>query len=165
MVGEFTKKVLSTHRLHTLSTIINYQINYKDYQMREFFKLLLVVALTSLFIACENNSNSSNGFSKQGKAGSLDVTFSSTKSLTVGENSIDIMVTKDGEPVRGARVEMKIFMPEMPGMPYMESIKLMKPNGNIYSGNINISMGGTWQVRIFIEKDGKKYKLSSSIII
>ena len=76
-----------------------------------------------------------------------------------------IKVTKNGKPVTGAKVEMKIYMPEMPGMPYMEETKIMRESSNLYSGNINFSMGGTWQVKIFIEKDGKKYKYSSSVIL
>ena len=56
-------------------------------------------------------------------------------------------------------------MPEMPGMPYMEDIQSLNANGDIYNGNINFSMGGTWQVKIFVEKDGKKYKYSSSVIL
>jgi len=56
-------------------------------------------------------------------------------------------------------------MPEMPGMPYMEEVKTMSASGDAYSSNVNFSMGGTWQVKIFIEADGKKYKHSSSVIL
>jgi len=132
--------------------------------MRQLFKFISLVSLVLFFVACSDDS-ASQGFSKQGKAGGLDVVFSSDKPLVVGDNSIDIAVSKGGKPIHGAKVEMKVFMPEMPGMPYMESVELMKPNGDLYSGNVNLSMGGTWQVRIFIEADGKKYKMSSSIII
>jgi len=132
--------------------------------MRQLFKFISLVSLVLFFVACSDDS-ASQGFSKQGKAGGLDVVFSSDKPLVVGDNSIDIAVSKGGKPIYGAKVEMKIFMPEMPGMPYMESVQLMKPNGDLYSGNVNLSMGGTWQVKIFIEADGKKYKMSSSIII
>jgi len=132
--------------------------------MRQLFKFISLVSLVLFFVACSDDS-ASQGFSKQGKAGGLDVVFSSDKPLVVGDNSIDVAVSKGGKPIHGAKVEMKIFMPEMPGMPYMESVELMKPNGDLYSGNVNLSMGGTWQVKIFIEVDGKKYKMSSSIII
>jgi len=132
--------------------------------MRQLFKFISLVSLVLFFVACSDDS-ASQGFSKQGKAGGLDVVFSSDKPLVVGDNSIDVAVSKDGKPIHGAKVEMKVFMPEMPGMPYMESVELMKPNGDLYSGNVNLSMGGTWQVKIFIEADGKKYKMSSSIII
>jgi len=132
--------------------------------MRQFFKFISLVSLTLFFVAC-NDSSTSQGFSKQGKAGGLDVIFSSDKPLVVGDNMIDIAVNKEGKPIHGAKIEMKVFMPEMPGMPHMETTQLMKPNGDLYSGNVNLSMGGTWQVKIFIDFDGKKYKMSSSVIL
>ncbi|MCH9739320.1 MAG: FixH family protein [Epsilonproteobacteria bacterium] len=132
--------------------------------MRQLLKLISLATITLFFIACSDNS-SSQGFSKSGKAGNLDVTYSSAKPLVVGDNTIDVKVTDAGKTVSGAKVELKVFMPEMPGMPYMEDTKTMSGTADIYSGNINFSMGGTWQVKIFIEKDGKKYKHSSSVIL
>lgn len=132
--------------------------------MNKIFKLIVIAVVGLFFVAC-GGSETQEGFSKSGKAGSLYVVYTSDKSLVVGDNTIDVTITKDGKPFSGAKVEFKVFMPEMPGMPYMESVKLMKPNGDGYRGNVNFSMGGTWQVKIFIEKDGKKYKHSSSVIL
>ncbi len=132
--------------------------------MKRLLKLISIFSFVLFFIGCSDEV-SSEGFSKTGKAGDLTVTYSSSKPLVVGNNKIEIKVTKNGKPVTGAKVEMKIYMPEMPGMPYMEETKIMKESSNLYSGNINFSMGGTWQVKIFIEKDGKKYKYSSSVIL
>jgi hypothetical protein len=84
----------------------------------------------------------------------------------VGDNTINVKITENGEVVTDVtKVELKVFMPEMPGMPYMEEVKTMSTSGDNYSGNVNFSMGGTWQVKIYIEKDGKKYKHSSSVIL
>jgi hypothetical protein len=118
------------------------------------------------FLGCMSNSDtSSKGFSKSGKAGSLRVTYTSDKPLTTGNNEIQVEITKEKKPVTGAKVTLKIFMPEMPGMPRMEEKTLMLPDGNNYHGKINFSMGGTWQVRIYIQKDGKKYRYKSSVIL
>lgn len=132
--------------------------------MKQLIKLISILTITLFFVACEDSSES-QGFSKSGKAGSLDVTYSSAKPLVLGDNTIDVKITNQGKAVKGAKVEFKVFMPEMPGMPYMEETKTLKERGDSYSGNINFSMGGTWQVKIFIEKDGKKYKYSSSVIL
>ena len=132
--------------------------------MKNLIKTVLILTLGLFFVAC-SDGGSTQGFTKSGKAGSLDVTYYSAKPLVVGDNSIAVKITKDGKPMTGAKVEFKVFMPEMPGMPYMENLKLMTPSGDEYSENINFSMGGTWQVKIFVEKDGKKYKLSSSVIL
>lgn len=134
--------------------------------MKRLFKLISILGFVLFFIGCSSETSSSQeGFSKTGKAGDLTVTYSSSKPLVVGNNKIDIKITKNGKPIKGAKVEMKIYMPEMPGMPYMEEKENMQEISNLYSGNINFSMGGTWQVKIFIEKDGKKYKYTSSVII
>ena len=132
--------------------------------MKQLIKLISILTITLLFVACEDSAKT-QGFSKSGKAGSLDVTYSSAKPLVLGDNTIDVKITNQGKAVKGAKVEFKVFMPEMPGMPYMEETKTLKERGDSYSGNINFSMGGTWQVKIFIEKDGKKYKYSSSVIL
>ncbi|CAA6803409.1 MAG: Unknown protein [uncultured Sulfurovum sp.] len=132
--------------------------------MKKLFKLVSLLTLGLFFVAC-GDSGVSEGFTKSGKAGSLDVTYSSAKPLVVGDNTMNVTITENGKAVTGAKVEMKVFMPEMPGMPYMDFIKVLDAAGDKYSGNINYSMGGTWQVKIFIEKDGKKYKHSSSVIL
>ena len=132
--------------------------------MKKLFKLASILTLGLFFVAC-GGSESSEGFTKSGKAGSLNVTYSSAKPLVVGDNTVDVKITKDGKVLKGAKVEFKVFMPEMPGMPYMEEVKTMSASGDGYSSNVNFSMGGTWQVKIFIEKDGKKYKHSSSVIL
>ncbi len=133
--------------------------------MKKFLKLTLILTLGLFFVACNDDATSSKGFTKSGKAGSLSVTYSSDKPLVVGDNTIKVLVSENGKALTGAKVELKIFMPEMPGMPYMEEVKSMTADGDSYSGNVNFSMGGTWQVKIFIEKDGKKYKYSSSVIL
>jgi len=132
--------------------------------MKKLFKLVSLLTLGLFFVACGGDS-SLEGFTKSGKAGSLSVTYSSAKPLVVGDNTIELVIRKEGEVLTGAKVEFKLFMPEMPGMPYMEEVKSMTANGDNYRANVNFSMGGTWQVTIYIEKDGKKYKHSSSVIL
>ena len=132
--------------------------------MKYMVKLILTLVIGLFFVAC-GVSNDVQGFSKSGKAGSLKVTYSSDKPLTVGDNSIEVNIKKDGKPLTGAKVDFKVFMPEMPGMPRMEEVKSLSTVGENYGGNVNFSMGGTWQVKIYIEKDGKKYKYSSSVIL
>ncbi|HHD75885.1 MAG TPA: copper resistance protein [Campylobacterales bacterium] len=133
--------------------------------MKKLLQLLSVMTISLFFVACGGGEAESQGFTKSGKAGSLDITYSAEKPLVVGDNIMKVSITENGKPLTGAKVEMKVFMPEMPGMPYMDYIKVLDADGDAYSGSINYSMGGTWQVRIFVEKDGKNYKHSSSVIL
>ncbi|HIO90784.1 MAG TPA: hypothetical protein EYG69_03340, partial [Campylobacterales bacterium] len=48
------------------------------------------------------------------------VVVSSLKSLIVGTNEFQIFISLNKKPV-DAKVKVKFFMPQMPGMPYMES--------------------------------------------
>lgn len=164
MSGRGQPDLLSPHTLHTLVVTIFLLILIKGYFVKQLLKFISIMTVTLFFVAC-GDAGESQGFTKTGKAGSLDITYSSAKPLVVGDNVMDVKIMDAGKAVTGASVEMKVFMPEMPGMPYMEYIKMMKESGEAYTGSINYSMGGTWQVHIFIEKDGKKYKHTSSVIL
>ena len=55
-------------------------------------------------------------------------------------------------------------MPEMPGMPYMESKVKGKTTDGVYDAKINLSMGGTWQYQIkFKTEDEKVHKIKGSV--
>ncbi len=125
--------------------------------MKKISALLLSMALafTSVYAAA---------FEKSLKQKSLKVELISQKPLTAGTNHIKVKLYKSSKPLDGAKVALKIFMPAMPGMPYMESRAKAKPVGNgVYEATFNAAMGGTWQVHIFVTTDeGKKYRLKTS---
>jgi hypothetical protein len=91
--------------------------------------------------------------------------ISSDKPLTTGHNTLKLSVGH--ENYKNSDVSIKVFMPAMPGMPYMESSADATSLGNgDYKVNINLSMAGTWQVHIFITpKTGKKIRAKASINI
>jgi len=125
-------------------------------------RILSILVVISFFVSGVYAS----GFSKKGKAGAIKIELSSEKPLVTGNNEFKIELKKSGKAVNNAKVKMQILMPEMPGMPYMEyeDIATFDKNGE-YKAKINFGMGGTWQLRIFIESDGKKYRYKSSIIL
>ena len=82
----------------------------------------------------------------------------------LGMNMFTITVKENGKVVKDAKVSMKVFMPEMPGMPAMESEADVMNQGDSYMAHATFSMHGTWQVSIVVEtKDGKKQRLKSSV--
>jgi hypothetical protein len=103
-------------------------------------------------------------FEKVAKSRTTKVVLSSEKPLTTGNNTINIVVD---EKYADATLNVKVFMPAMPGMPYMEGTADAKNlGGGKYETNINLSMGGTWQVHIFITpKTGKKIRVKTSLNI
>ena len=115
----------------------------------------VVLGLSSLYAA---------GFSKSGTAGNLEVEYYSAKPLTQGMNMINVKIKDAGKVVSDAKVTVKVSMPEMPGMPAMESKSEAMPMNGEYMAHVTFSMNGTWQVSIEIEtKDGKKQRLKSSV--
>ena len=122
--------------------------------------VLLGLGLVS-FTGCGEKAGA--GFSKSVTHNNISAKFSSAKPLVVGNNKLDILLKTKGESLSGANVRFKIYMPEMPGMPYMEDSATLNEANGLYSGVVNFSMAGTWQVVILVEKDGKKYKIKSSV--
>lgn len=89
---------------------------------------------------------------------------SSEKPVVVGVNTLKIQLYKNKKEVNGT-VKVKVFMPAMPGMPYMEDVAEAKALGNgMYEVDVALSMGGTWQMHIFVTpENGKKYRLKSTL--
>ncbi len=118
--------------------------------------LILALALSSL---------SGAAFEKEVKSRHAVITISSDKTLIVGNNTLVFDVKKDSKPSTGDKITLKAFMPAMPGMPYMESKEAARELGNgKYEGVINFSMGGTWQIHIYVTPShGKKYRVKTSV--
>lgn len=104
-------------------------------------------------------------FEKEAKYKATNIVMSAEKPLVVGNNTMKFAINKKGEAVRGAKVSVKAFMPAMPGMPYMEYKADAKEVGNgVYEAVVNYSMGGTWQIHIFITPaEGKKSRVKTSV--
>jgi len=106
-------------------------------------------------------------FMDMGMSGDLHVMLSSDRVLSEGQNKIKVELNKgshDGAKVAAKDVRVKFFMPEMPGMPYMESKDICKKAQNHFECNVNFAMGGTWQYQVFIKDEkGKDYKHKGSV--
>lgn len=90
--------------------------------------------------------------------------LTSKRDLSAGSNEFFVKITKDGKEVNDAKIKAKFFMPEMPGMPYMEHEGEGKFENGIYSFIINFCMDGTWQYNIrFKTADDKVHSVKSSV--
>ncbi len=86
------------------------------------------------------------------------IVLESKKPLVVGNNEIFVTLLKDAKKITDAKVKIKFFMPEMPGMPYMEYKEKLKLSGDSYKGNVNFSMGGTWQYQLKFKDSSQKVR-------
>jgi Tfp pilus assembly protein PilW len=120
-------------------------------------KLISILALTVGLLWAEPINLS-------GKKDGYDVNLVSEKSLVVGDNIFYVTLSKDGKALENAKVKAKFFMPEMPGMPYMEQVGKAELVDGKYKILINFSMGGTWQYHLmFKTADGEVHKIRSSV--
>ncbi|MBP7742230.1 MAG: FixH family protein [Aliarcobacter sp.] len=118
--------------------------------MKRVFKTITALLITVGFLYAEP-------VSQVGEKNGYDVKLSSEKSLIVGSNELFIELSKDSKAIDDVKVKLKVFMPEMPGMPYMEyEDKAVFIDGK-YKVSINFSMSGTWQYQL-------KFKTNDEII-
>jgi Cu(I)/Ag(I) efflux system membrane fusion protein/cobalt-zinc-cadmium efflux system membrane fusion protein len=76
-----------------------------------------------------------------------------------GANTVRVELKgSDGKPVTGARVTATFFIPAMPamGMAAVRSVAaLTDKSGGIYEGPLQLPTGGTYQVTVVAQRDGK----------
>ena len=117
--------------------------------------LVFLLSIGALFAAPLNTS---------GKASDITVKIQSDKDLMVGQNNLTVTLTKEGKPLAPKSVEIKAFMPEMPGMPEMSDKINLKGKSGIYKGSLNFAMSGTWQVSVtIVDTDGKRKRYKTSV--
>ena len=125
--------------------------------MKSIFKVIVAMLFAVGILSAEP-------VSQTGEKGGYTVKLTSEKSLVVGDNDIYVQLFKDGQAVTNAKVKSKFFMPEMPGMPYMEYKDKAKLVNGKYKMMINFSMGGTWQYQLkFKTKEGKVHTVRGSV--
>ena len=127
--------------------------------MKNIFKIVIVTMMTLGLLNAEP-------IEQNGEKDGYELKLTSEKSLIVGDNDIFAQLSKDGNSVTDAKVKIKIFMPEMPGMPYMEYKAKAKLVDGSYKMMVNFAMGGTWQYHLkFKSKDGKVHTVRGSVNI
>ena len=125
--------------------------------MKNIIKIVLGFFLTFTFLNAEL-------LEQNGQKDGYDVTLKSSKALVVGSNEFLVGLAKDSKVIETAKVKVKFFMPEMPGMPYMESESEATLVNGVYKLNINLPMGGTWQYQLkFKTEDGVVHTIKGSV--
>jgi hypothetical protein len=114
--------------------------------MKNLFKTILTLVLALNFLNAEP-------INQNGEKDGYNVTLTSEKSLVVGDNDFVIKLAKDEKTITTAKVKIKFFMPEMPGMPYMEYEGKAELVDGVYKTKINFSMAGTWQYQLKFKTD------------
>jgi hypothetical protein len=127
--------------------------------MKNLFKVIVAMLLAVGILNAEP-------LSQTGEKNGYELNLTSEKSLIVGNNDFLVGLSKDGNSITDVKMKIKVFMPEMPGMPYMEYKAKAKLVDGKYKMMVNFSMGGTWQYHLkFKSKDGKIHTVRGSVNI
>jgi hypothetical protein len=117
-------------------------------------KTLIMVLLVLITLAVTVYAK---GLEVTKKAGGNTVTITlPSDPPATGANPVTVAV-KDaqGKPVTDAVVEVDYVMPAMPGMPAMKYKEALKLSGQVYTGKLDFSMAGPWQVSVKVKQGGK----------
>jgi len=123
------------------------------------------ILITLITLALSVSLAQAKAFEQEAKFRSTKVRITSEQPLTTGTNVLVLDISKDSKTLEKSKVDVKVFMPAMPGMPAMEFKAAAKSLGKgKYEVKLNIVMHGTWQVHIFITpKEGKRSRIKTSI--
>lgn len=146
-----------THKLLTNSQYNTKKLE-KGFAMKRLLQIVMILVLgTSLTYA--------DAFEKIAASKATKVMISSQEPLALGLNTLTFDIKN--KKYKDAKVNIKLFMPAMPGMPYMEDTTEAKKVGNgKYEAKLNFTMRGTWQMFIYITPaEGKKVRVKSSLNI
>lgn len=125
--------------------------------MRNLFKLFIALFLSA-------NILNADAINEKLEANGYELELISKRDLSAGSNEFFAKITKDGKVVENAKLKAKFFMPEMPGMPYMEHEGTGEFQNGSYRFIINFCMNGTWQYNIrFKTSDEKVHSVKSSV--
>jgi len=81
----------------------------------------------------------------------------------VGDNNIEIKIKEADKYITDAKVVVEYSMPAMPGMPAMNYKTDTKLDGYEYKAKMNLSMAGSWNITVKIERGGKTSKVKLNI--
>jgi hypothetical protein len=116
--------------------------------------LLLLVGV--VIFSCSKKE----AYKKELLSDSYKIVITSDQPPHVGINKWKIYVyKKDGSQITDAVVKINGYMPPMPGMPEMSFDYPVKNTGQFYESNVNLSMNGTWQITVSVERNGKKEEI------
>jgi nitrogen fixation protein FixH len=126
--------------------------------MRRMTDSGIVVAVTfalATVIACSREPGAD-----QVPAQGTEITFTSDPvTPKMGDNTFEVMVMKEGQPVDDAQVSVEFLMPAMPEMKMaeMRTTANLKPAGNgTYHGTGQVMMAGKWDVTVMAMRSGQE---------
>jgi len=120
-------------------------------------KSVMAVLTGILLVAIVVVLGCSKGYETKKAVDDLSVTLKADRyPLIKADNALSVSVADaTGKTVTEAVVQVRYYMPVMPGMAPMEFTAQAVPKGNGYSFTANIPMEGGWKVDVTVTRPGK----------
>lgn len=120
------------------------------FQVKSFYMFFLVAAVV-FGMGC------ARGYESERPAGDLKVTLKSERyPLVKGDNVLMVKIADAaGKVVTDATVNVRYYMPPMPGMAPMDYNSQASLKGDTYSITANIPMEGGWRVEVSVTQPGR----------
>lgn len=115
--------------------------------------LILVAVLISFAVV----AGCSKGYESQKSSGGVNITLKADGyPLVKGDNTLSLKVTDTaGKAVTDAKVNVRFYMPPMPGMAPMDSTTQAMVHADKYMATVNAPMEGGWKAEVVVEQPGK----------
>jgi hypothetical protein len=99
----------------------------------------------------------SRGYETQKIAGDVKIALSADRyPLVKGDNTLNVKLSDTtGKAMTDAKVDVRYYMPAMPGMAPMEYSTQALLKGSAYSFAANVPMEGGWKVDVTVTMPGK----------
>ncbi len=99
----------------------------------------------------------SKGYESLKSRGNMNITLKADSyPLVKGDNTLTVKATDAaGKAVTGATVNVRFYMPPMPGMAPMDSTTLAMADADRYKATVNASMEGGWKAEVTVQQPGK----------
>ncbi len=126
-------------------------------------KSVIMVLTGVLLIAIMVVAGCSKGYETKKTAEDLGITLKADRyPLVKGDNDLSMSVADaTGKTLTDTTVQVRYYMPVMPGMAPMEFTAQAVPKGNGYSFTVNIPMEGGWKIDATVTQPGKAPVMST----
>jgi len=118
---------------------------------RNLLVVFAVVVSFSVIAGC------SKGYESKKTTGGVNITLKADSyPLVKGDNTLTVKATDAaGNPVTDAKVNVRFYMPPMPGMAPMDSTTQAMAHADKYMATVNAPMEGGWKAEVSVQQPGK----------
>jgi len=119
--------------------------------MKKAYLLTMVSFLLAvLMVAC------TKGYESQKSVGNMSITLAASGyPLVLGNNALSVKIASpEGKAVTEAKVDVRYYMPAMPGMAPMEYTTSAALKGDAYTFDANFPMEGGWKIDVSMTAPG-----------